>query len=147
MPATVLALPDLAFILQRGQDAIEIVLLDAHSLRKLGYFDAGLLLYQRESLASTGAASFARPVLPFTFALTGFAVVGAVFAVAVAAAFFEPRGRPRLWPDDAEAVAEPLPRAEASAPTPCSALAAAWRRSCSSTRGLSSFRRAAISWP
>src|SRR5207237_6653136 len=58
LPAAAL-LCHLVFLFEAGQDSVQVVLLDAHLRRQLRNRDAGLPLYEGESLCGACATSFA----------------------------------------------------------------------------------------
>src|SRR5665213_3277951 len=71
MPAAALLL-QFPFLLETGQDAVEVVLLDAHLGGQLGDGDAGLSLHERERLTRARAAAFAPSGAPFRGGGRGF---------------------------------------------------------------------------
>src|SRR5262249_1034942 len=124
----------LFFLLEAGQDTVEVVLLDAHLAASSGIVMPGWPF-------TRASASTARVPLPLRRPARRL-VPRALAALGLAAAAFvrvaEPRGRPGpRRPFFALGAAEPR--------TPARAAAAASRRAYSSTAGFSSLSRSAIS--
>src|SRR3954469_15417310 len=86
-------LADEAVLLERRQDAVEVVLLDAHRLGHLGDRDAGACAHELERLLGARAAA-ARPPAPAARATAGRAPRRAAAAGAGAGAAGAPGRRP-----------------------------------------------------
>src|SRR3954468_10459778 len=104
MPAAPL-LADEAVLLERRQDAVEVVLLDAHRLGHLGDRDAGARAHELERLLGARAAA-ARPPAPTARATAGRAPrrAAAAGAGAAGAPGRRPAARARGRPPAADAV-------------------------------------------